>query len=361
MRLPVSEQAQTEAVDDEAAASVSELLIEAREAAGLSQADVAAKLYLTHTFIRYIDEGDFHKIPKGTAFIKGYLRAYAREVGLDGDAIVQRYESALPGSDDVAPIRDVTEETVGPVTFTGPVLQTGLMALGGLVIVIALVWYFAGADSPEPDSGTRAAPEPRAAMTPGAPRQQQELPSQDALFGSEPDLVAATSDPAELVGEAEAEAEASGLTDALVAADDSATAVGFGEPTGPEAAHEDIPAPSTLVPEGSGDAMDEFEDPGVSIERERAGEERRITVTADGSDVLEFSFTDDCWVQIEDTVDKVIYADLNRGGDVMSVTGSGPFTVLLGKAPAVRMRYNGARFDLSRYTMSDETAKVRTQ
>ncbi|MEX1237317.1 MAG: helix-turn-helix domain-containing protein, partial [Pseudomonadales bacterium] len=74
----------------EQVSAVSKLLIEAREAKGLSQKEVAEQLYLTVTFIRYIDEGAFDKIPK-PAFIKGYLRSYARVVGLDGDAVIEAY------------------------------------------------------------------------------------------------------------------------------------------------------------------------------------------------------------------------------------------------------------------------------
>ena len=346
-RRTVSEQAQVAEVEAAPEAPVSALLIEAREAAGLSQSDVADQLYLTATFIRYIDDGDFHKIPKGTAFIKGYLRSYARVVGLDGDAIVGRYESGLPSSVDAAPIRDVTEETVGPVTFTGPVLQTGLMALGGLAVVIALVWYFAGGDDAESIGGQSAPEAPSAAIVEPTPEpvlseftpapvlaRYEEASPDDVTLASEVDDSAGQVVPGEYAVDAEpAPVDSESFTPELV---------------------EEPPTPALDA------GMDEFEDPGVNIEREARGEERLITVTADGSDLLEFAFTADCWVQIEDTQNKVIYADLNRGGDVMNVTGMGPFTVLLGKAPAVQMSHNGSPFDLGRFTMSDETAKVRT-
>ena len=44
---------------------------------------------------------------------------------------------------------------------------------------------------------------------------------------------------------------------------------------------------------------------------------------------------------------------------VLAITGIGPFEVLLGRATAVQMTYNGTRVDVARVTTSDETAKVR--
>ena len=86
-----------EPLELEATAAVktpSELLVEARQRLGLSQKEVADELYLTTSFIEYIDVGEFASIPK-PAFIKGYLRAYARVVELSGDEIVALYLSLI--------------------------------------------------------------------------------------------------------------------------------------------------------------------------------------------------------------------------------------------------------------------------
>ena len=91
--------------------SASALLVTARESLGFSQKEVADKLYLTTTFIRYIDAGEFEKIPK-QAFVKGYLRSYARTVNLSGDEIVSLYEAELQAHTPEPEIKGVTEENV---------------------------------------------------------------------------------------------------------------------------------------------------------------------------------------------------------------------------------------------------------
>jgi hypothetical protein len=65
-------------------------------------------------------------------------------------------------------------------------------------------------------------------------------------------------------------------------------------------------------------------------------------------------------VEIEDGNGDQIYEDLNRAGDVMTVMGQGPFDVLLGRAPAVRMMMNGNEVDLQPFTTTEQTARVRT-
>ncbi|MFT7221355.1 MAG: cytoskeleton protein RodZ [Candidatus Azotimanducaceae bacterium] len=70
------------------------------------------------------------------------------------------------------------------------------------------------------------------------------------------------------------------------------------------------------------------------------------------------SFKEECWVEIEDSEHGRVYSDLNRAGDVLTVYGTTPFKVLLGKATGVEMIYNGRPFDLASYVGSDNTAKL---
>ena len=165
----------------------SAVLAEAREKQGLSQKDVADKLFLTTTFIRYIDDGEFERIPK-PAFIKGYLRSYARTVGLSGDLIVELYEQALQAADPTPEIRDVTEEKVGTASITGPVLQTGIVGLLLLGLVIALIWWLVSdsEDEAPPQATQRSLEGPRLEQIAASPEpvidqlQQDEVPQSAA-------------------------------------------------------------------------------------------------------------------------------------------------------------------------------------
>lgn len=337
--------------------SVSELLIAAREARNLTQVEVADELFLTATFIRYIDEGEFRKIPK-PAFVKGYLRSYARVVGLDGDAIVQAYDREMTPDQDHAEIRDVTNETVGPVTFTGPVLQTGLLALGALLVIIALVWIFSGGDdsqTSEPAGQLEPAPELSPSRSNVARDSQAPAADLDDAGATDADA----DDPLPVDG-AFADEVAPFVTQSGGArAFDSAAEVARVESNDVAqtaiALVADARSRSTDTP-----AVSESEG-AVAIDRSEGDDARLISVDSGGPDELVLSFSDDCWVEIEDKSRVLIYADLNRKDDVMTVAGAGPFTVLLGKVTAVAMSVNGDALNLAPYARGDDTAKVRTR
>lgn len=315
--------------------TASELLVAAREQCELSQQDVADQLYLTVTFIRYIDDGLFHKITKH-AFIKGYLRSYSRVVGLNSDEVVARYEEELE-SDHGVDIRDVTEERVGSAALTGPVLQTGLIGLGGIVVVVALVWAFSGNDE-------EVLPLEEVSEAPVVPDEASEmeivsLPSAPVVVGNEAaeNLAggdeAVETEPEEVVGEPVRQA---------MRRDD-------------ESIREAIKAE-----EVNAEASDAFSESikEVTVERTSDDAHEYITVDSGGFDQLEFTFTGDCWVEIEDADGDSIYGDLNRDGDILTVYGTAPLKILLGRASAVTLRHNGTEIDLALHTTSDQTAKL---
>ena len=72
---------------------------------------MADQLFLTTLYIHHIDAGEFEKIPK-VAFIKGYLRTYARAVGLDGNAIVSAFEAEQGQASVVEQINSVGANTI---------------------------------------------------------------------------------------------------------------------------------------------------------------------------------------------------------------------------------------------------------
>jgi cytoskeleton protein RodZ len=96
----------------------------------------------------------------------------------------------------------------------------------------------------------------------------------------------------------------------------------------------------------------------VKLERTTDRARRLFTLDASGPDQLELSFSDECWVEIEDSQFGLIYNDLNQADDVLTIFGTGPFKVLLGKATGVEMIYNGSPFELEPFVGRDRTAKI---
>ncbi|MEO1767539.1 RodZ domain-containing protein [Thiobacter aerophilum] len=64
---------------------------------------------------------------------------------------------------------------------------------------------------------------------------------------------------------------------------------------------------------------------------------------------LHFSFDEDAWVEVRDGQGRKLIAQLNRKGNEQTLTGQGPFSVVVGNAAHVRLTYNGKPVDLAPY------------
>jgi len=334
---------------------VSVMLVKARTALGLSHKEVADQLFLTTKYIRFMDEGEFQRITK-TAYIKGYLRSYARVVGLSGDEVVAVYQESIQVPDESAEVGDVTDEPVGANRFTGPVMRTGVIALVVLVVVILLVWLFSGGEKKKTAFVPSVTETPRVISEAAKPLQlpgRTAVPEPSAGNTAEVDEVQAGSivkkseagsrdTTAQSVPGADAEKTITAAAAPAVARiDNSAAQVAPAVEAG-------VVAPEAVEAAGPMVAMSKVSQNGGAL----------ITVTTEGSDLLELVFSDECWTEIADGTGSAIYGDLNRAGDTLQVYGTAPFEVLVGKAPAVQMAFNGERINL-RYSSSDQTAKIK--
>ena len=67
-------------------------LRQARERAGFSLPDLAARTRIPLNSLRAIEQNDFAKVPPGI-FVRSFIRSYAREVGVDPAAAVAEYRA----------------------------------------------------------------------------------------------------------------------------------------------------------------------------------------------------------------------------------------------------------------------------
>ncbi|HKB61206.1 MAG TPA: helix-turn-helix domain-containing protein, partial [Gallionellaceae bacterium] len=72
---------------------VGAILREARESAGMSVEEVAGRIKFAPRQIVALESGDYAQLPE-MAFIRGFVRSYARMLELDDKALL----SALPGA-----------------------------------------------------------------------------------------------------------------------------------------------------------------------------------------------------------------------------------------------------------------------
>ena len=85
----------------------------ARERAGFTLAELAARTRIPQRSLRAIEENDFGKVPPGI-FVRSFIRAYAREVGVDPVEAVDHFRAMTEPAveHDDTPHHDVVDEQI---------------------------------------------------------------------------------------------------------------------------------------------------------------------------------------------------------------------------------------------------------
>jgi cytoskeletal protein RodZ len=135
----------------------------AREARGLTLSDVAEQIHIRSVYLNAIENEEWPLIG-APVYVRGFIRTYARFLGLDAEAAVARFNDAVPAERPgahVAPAAIVEErERIGP----------SLLAIVGGLVALALV-VFVGYEWWQFNQGAAGPSAPLAART-GAPAAQ---------------------------------------------------------------------------------------------------------------------------------------------------------------------------------------------
>lgn len=100
------------------------LLKEAREASNISLSDIAKKTRIREEYLAAIERDDYSQLPSGP-FVRGFLRTFASEVGVNGDTVVATYRRDFGAQKDegiipkglLNPIRRKMRFMVNPLLF----------------------------------------------------------------------------------------------------------------------------------------------------------------------------------------------------------------------------------------------------
>lgn len=303
-------------------------LREARESKGQRVSDVAENLHLRPSIVSAIEEGDYRQIP-GELFLKGYVKSYARLVGLSESEMLEALDRELEPlreADERARVEHPLEEIQRRKDSRRKTAKmVGLVVL----VVAALVAYmeFSGRSSHMQMLGKGAS---SPADTAGA------APNGKAVTGA-------------------------GATGSVPTSGEAATASGKGlETTAPQ-----TPATSAQVVSGqrqtsqpealpAGQSAASGEDTaakGAASVAVANGEKSAAGAAAIAREpTLKATFTGDCWVEVTNGDGVKVVAALKQAGDSLEYRGPAPFHVVLGAVSQVgQITYNGTPVKLSQY------------
>jgi cytoskeleton protein RodZ len=264
------------------------VLIRGRERLAMSVADVARHLRLSVRQVEAIEAGDFGKLPGGP-FVRGFVRNYARLVGVDPEPLIRSID-AQPPAEERAIQTPLPKEIPFPTGQTRP--WSRYAAIGAmLVVALALLAYESYRDYlPRMFTGKRAAEPPET-----APAAQPVTPPQPPAATS-PQLPAASA-----AGEPPIAMAAPALPSAGGAQPPQAT-------------------PAATPPELA---------------------------------AVQMQFGHESWVEIRDRDGKLVFTGTNAAGSERVVEGAPPLALIIGHASKVRVTWRNMPVDLAPFTKVD--------
>jgi cytoskeleton protein RodZ len=298
-----------------------QLLAAERERQSLSRADVAQRLHMSTWQVEALETGDYARLPKGT-FLRGFVRNYAKVLGLNADAALNALSAAAPSGPVpgiVVPTQNIRFDPLGE-RFSNPHIRAWSFAAVTLVLVLAaMYWWSSMRTSPPATQVVRkdgtAAPTPQNLAAAPVPAAEPVAAPREAPRMEEPGIeetkAATRAEPARKVG---AQPEAPKVESIPVAAVSTGTR---------SAKPPDLLPPTIAAPNAA-----------------RAPGTRTVTLRFKGIS----------WVEIREKGGKVLLSRLNEKGSEAEVSGRPPFTVVVGNAPDVTMLYDDREFPLEPHT-----------
>ena len=314
-----------------------ETLRQARENNGWTLAEVALKLNLTVSSLSNLEAGAFDKLP-GHTFARGYIRAYAKLLGMDQAALVHEFD-VYTGTDSTGSSVHSLGRIEEPVRVSHTILRIVSLLLLLAVIGGGFLWW-------QDQTSMRA--KDLVGLTP----EHVEVEGADGTTQIHP-----LDEP-----EDQAVAEAKTEGDAAVPvepADDQTGATALALPGVPEAPVAVAPAPATPAPAAQAAPMPTPVTPvaPASVAAPAAPVTEAAPAVA-GAGKVGVQYTADCWTQVTDANGKVLFGGLKRKGDNLEVSGKPPLSLRLGYARGAQVTYNGQAVDVAPFT-SGETARLK--
>lgn len=265
----------------------------AREARGIALSEVAATLKLGVRQLEALERGDWQVLP-GATFVRGFVRNYARFVQIDPLPLMSQLDAVLEKP--VSRLGEAdSQQTAMPQGGPGISRRDRMVVLsGGLLVVFAALVYFL-------------------------------LPNDLSVWRD----------------------SVQELISSLARKDEVA----------PVAVVEPAPASEPVFPPGTTPQQvmnPQAETPAADAVVPQAAmpvAEKSLQVA--GAPDMRFVFEKESWVEVRDRDGKVIFSQRGQAASEQSVSGQGPFSLVVGFAPGVKLFWHGQTVDLAPYTRGD--------
>lgn len=297
--------------DDSQAVGPGQLLRNAREQLGWTREQVASRIHLRLTLIAAIESDTYDKHTSHT-FIRGYLRTYAKLVGIPEETILAAYDKLGLTPPDNIDMQSFSRRSRQQANDSRLKVVTWLVIL--VLIALSVAWWW------QSTARRSAGDEALAATEMGATSNTPSATVPPAVDVADPVAAPATSAAAATSADPVVSAAATTLpVDASSAV--ATTAVATSAATATQPAADAAASEPAKVPQ------------------------------------LKMSFTADCWLDVKDAKGKTLFSGLKKANDELVLEGPEPLKFIIGAPMAVNIEYQGKSIDMSRYN-NGRTARL---
>ena len=341
-------------------AAFGQQLMLAREKAGMTLDEAARALNLKEEMVEAIENSALDKLPPVT-FVQGYVRSYARLLGLSEEKILGEFEAEVPHNleSELHP-RPPSPEGANSQSPFIKLISLLIIVLALLVLVYAVYSYYIERTE-HIEQASLTADDAMMQLPPEAPliEQQAEITDDDTLsVDTEP----ASAEDEEILPEPVVESVAALAQPEALQPEQTDT----GQADVEEAAV-DAAAEAEAEAEADAAAAEAEADADAMATEDTAASEVRIEdimpvakpQPITGGDVLALSAEQESWAQIVDANDIQLFYGMMKPGRELNLTGQAPFEVFLGNAPVVSLSLNSTSIDMRKYIRSNNIAQFK--
>ncbi|QYJ88815.1 RodZ domain-containing protein [Shewanella halotolerans] len=286
----------------------------ARESRQMTLASVAEQLNLRPSIVQDLEADNYDNIASAT-YVKGYVKNYARILGLEMAKVDAYLAESFPVVS--APTMQSFSRKTTRQARDGRLMLVTYLIIFVLLALLVLWWVQKSAMVADLDLSKPSVEETAELSTLAA--------SSEPMLAQDPQAGTGIEMPREQAAPDQA------VTDQTMAEQSTSA-----QPTGEQAENLASEAGSTA-------------ETGVALEVTNPNSQADEPLKSADDAVLALSLSGDCWIKVTDADGKVLVNGLKLAGKEMNVFGQAPFKVILGAPQSLTMRLNGEQVDLAKY------------
>ncbi|NOJ24509.1 cytoskeleton protein RodZ [Vibrio coralliilyticus] len=301
------------------------ILKQKREELGLTQQQVADRLRLRRSIIENIELNQFESEQVAT-FTRGYLRSYARVVGIKESVVLCALDDCGEAQHEEHEMQSFSQKTNKEKHDSR--IMTLTWGIFAIIVGISSVWWWQNQENSAVELTTATEQEMKIEQELAENKELDFAAVEPSLINESPEGQQVVEQPLEEVTTPVETATA----EPEIVEQPTEVAQEITEPAEPEVVTEQVTEPVVVA---------EQKQP----EKESANSSEPVV-----ANLLEMSFSDDCWIQVKDATGKTLATGIKKAGQDLQVSGERPYNVILGAPENVSMTLSSEPVDLSGYT-----------